>query len=275
VLLPTDRLTPRLCVVMTAFDTDGEPLVSCAEAQHPCAARNDLRRPTYLEADDLLGQMKVIRARRGIREPDGGSAAPARLGSDCQPAALALEQTLGAPLLLRTTRRCTSPDAGSSTTSDASALVREIDDASSRCGPTDGPGFLTVSAPVTLGLARVCPHVPRFSPSTPAAHRPPPRGIASVDIVSARRHRHPQRHRPAGQRLAHRATANDLRASLVASPALPGSARRARGPRKLWQVTICCSTSARRESRRMASFSGGPRGEGRGLTSFRTMRCSH
>src|SRR5262245_58673638 len=73
----------------------------------------------------------------------------------------ALEEDLGSPLILRTTRSATVTDTGRRYYERCVAILRDVEAAQS-LGRTQGKvqGLLTVSAPVTLGLARVSPHLP-------------------------------------------------------------------------------------------------------------------
>src|SRR5438270_11356335 len=105
---------------------------------------------------DLLSQMKVF-----VRVVESGSLTAAARHLRVSAATvsrqlLALEQTLGAPLILRTTRRSTVTDAGRQYYERCLRVAREIDDAQQSVRPE----ALTVSAPVSLGLARVCPPGP-------------------------------------------------------------------------------------------------------------------
>src|SRR5882672_3905148 len=155
------------------------------EAQHPCAACNDLRRPKYLDADGSARSDEGLRARRGIGEPDGGSAAPARLSSDCQPPAL------GARADARSAADPTH-DATFHRHRCGEAVLRAMPPRGPRdrrrpavgAGRQDGPGLLTVSAPVTLGLARVCPHVPALLAKHPGLRIDLRLEDRVVDIVS-------------------------------------------------------------------------------------------
>ena len=134
---------------------------------------------------DLLGQMKVF-----VRVVESGSLTAAARHLRVSAATvsrqlLALEQTLGAPLILRTTRRSTVTDAGRQYYERCLRVVREIDDAqqSVRADKTV-QGVLTVSAPVTLGLARVCPHVPALLAKHPGLRIDLRLEDRVVDIVS-------------------------------------------------------------------------------------------
>src|SRR5258705_1955332 len=97
---------------MTVLDTQPSGPYRAREAQHPFAARNVLPRQAYSTQMDLLGQMKVFVR---VVESRSLTAAARQLRVSAATVSrqlLALEQTLGAPLILRTTRRSTVTDAG-------------------------------------------------------------------------------------------------------------------------------------------------------------------
>ena len=170
---------------MTGLDTQASGPNRAREAQHPFAARNVLRRPAYWAQMDLLGQMKVFVR---IVESRSLTAAARQLRVSAATVSrqlLALEQTLGAPLILRTTRGSTVTDAGRQYYERCLRVVREIDDAqqSVRTNKTV-QGVLTVSAPVTLGLVRVCPHVPALLSRHPGLRIDLRLEDRVVDIVS-------------------------------------------------------------------------------------------
>lgn len=73
----------------------------------------------------------------------------------------ALEAELGAPLLIRTTRRLQLTDAGRRWHERAERLLRDLDDARAAVAPGAGPaGTLVVSASATFATAFVMPRVP-------------------------------------------------------------------------------------------------------------------
>jgi DNA-binding transcriptional LysR family regulator len=78
-----------------------------------------------------------------------------------------LEQELRVPLIRRTTRSMSITPAGRSYYERCLRVLREVDDAQAigRALPTEG--LLTVSAPVTFGLARVVPHLSSFMAAHP------------------------------------------------------------------------------------------------------------
>lgn len=110
---------------------------------------------------DLLEKMATF-----ARIVEAGSLAAAARQLRVSPAAVsrqlaALEAKLGAPLILRTTRRFAVTELGREYYQRCRGILRAIDDAQA-LGRTHGAaqGLLTVSAPVTYGLARISPHVP-------------------------------------------------------------------------------------------------------------------
>jgi DNA-binding transcriptional LysR family regulator len=110
---------------------------------------------------DLLEHMAAF-----VRIVESGSLAAAARQLRLSPAAVSrrlstLEASLGAPLILRTTRSFTVTEAGRHYYQRCLRVLREIDDAQrSVRAHEEVDGLLTVSAPVTFGLALVCPHVP-------------------------------------------------------------------------------------------------------------------
>lgn len=73
----------------------------------------------------------------------------------------ALEKSLGAALLLRTTKNVSITEGGRRYYDRCLRVLREVEAAQSAVHSTDEvAGLLTVSAPVTLGLSRVAPHLP-------------------------------------------------------------------------------------------------------------------
>jgi len=258
---------------MTAFDTDGEPF-GLVRGKHNtlvlrvtiCAARRTWRQM------DLLGQMKVFVA---SWNPGGLTAAARHLrvsAGDCSRQLLALRADARAPLILRTTRRCTVTDAGRQYYERCLRVSRDRRRPAVGAGRQDGPGVLTVSAPVSGpgSCVSACPSLlaqaPRLAHPTSASED------RVVDIVSdgvdiAIR----SGIDPPDRRLAHRATANDLRASPGGVAGLPGSARRARGPRKLWQVSdLLLHLGAPGIAPGWQLFGEGREVKVEGLTSFRT-----
>jgi DNA-binding transcriptional LysR family regulator len=73
----------------------------------------------------------------------------------------ALEESLGSALLLRTTRKVTVTEAGKRYYEHCVRVLREVDAAQSSVRRGRVPeGLLSVTVPVTYGLARVSPHLP-------------------------------------------------------------------------------------------------------------------
>lgn len=107
---------------------------------------------------DALSQMRTF-----TRVVDAGSLSGAARALRLSLAAVsrqvsALETDLGATLLLRTTRRLTVTDAGRRYYAHCLRVLREVEDARASVA-RDGAvrGRLSVTAPVTYGLARVAP----------------------------------------------------------------------------------------------------------------------
>lgn len=119
---------------------------------------------------DTLGQMATF-----VRVVEVGSLSAAARQLRVSVAAVSrqltdLEARVGAVLLLRSTRRLGVTDAGRRYYARCVAILREVDDAQAdaRGDGATARGQLTVSAPVTFGLARVWPHLPALLASHPA-----------------------------------------------------------------------------------------------------------
>jgi DNA-binding transcriptional LysR family regulator len=108
---------------------------------------------------DLLDKMATY-----VRVAEAGSLSAASKQLNLSPAAVsrqiaALEAELGAPLLLRTTRRMVITPAGRRYYERCLRILREVDEAQA-VGRADAlSGLLKVSAPVSFGLACVVPHM--------------------------------------------------------------------------------------------------------------------
>lgn len=80
----------------------------------------------------------------------------------------ALEKLLGSPLLLRSTRSMTVTEGGRRYYEHCLRVLHEVEAAQSSLRPsTTLAGTLTVTAAVTFGLARVCPHLPSLLSAHP------------------------------------------------------------------------------------------------------------
>lgn len=80
----------------------------------------------------------------------------------------ALEEAVGGTLLLRTTRTLTVTDGGRRYYEHCLRILREIEAAQESVRSGHGiAGLLTVTAPVTFGLARVSPHLPTLFQAHP------------------------------------------------------------------------------------------------------------
>jgi DNA-binding transcriptional LysR family regulator len=110
---------------------------------------------------DLLEQMTTF-----VRIVEAGSLAAAARQLRISPAAVsrqlsALEARVGAPLSLRSTRHLAVTDVGREYYGRCLRILREVDDAQSVARAEHGAtGLLSVSAPVTYGLARIAPLLP-------------------------------------------------------------------------------------------------------------------
>ena len=82
----------------------------------------------------------------------------------------ALEDRLGAQLLVRTTRRLTLTEAGSRFLASAEAILAELDEAEAAAtgDTTDARGVLRLSAPVSFGVREVVPALAEFAEQHPA-----------------------------------------------------------------------------------------------------------
>jgi DNA-binding transcriptional LysR family regulator len=120
---------------------------------------------------DLLSQMATF-----VRVVEAGSLSSAARGLRLSLPAVsrqlsALEDELGAPLLLRTTRRLTVTEAGRQYYARCLRILREVEEARGevRAG-REVAGRLTVTAPVTFGLSHVTPHLPALLERHPGLH---------------------------------------------------------------------------------------------------------
>ena len=108
---------------------------------------------------DLLEKMATF-----ARVVDAGSLSAAAKQLRISAAAVSrqiatLEESIGTPLLLRTTRKMTVTDAGRAYYERCVRILRDVERAQS-IGREEGvAGLLTVSAPVSFGLSCVVPHV--------------------------------------------------------------------------------------------------------------------
>src|SRR5258706_10020669 len=110
---------------------------------------------------DLFGQMQTF-----VRVVESGGITAAARQLPRSPAAVsrqlsALEAHLGAQLLSRNTRNATLTDAGRNYYARCLRVAREVEEARHAVrGSAAMDGALIVSAPVSLGLARISPHLP-------------------------------------------------------------------------------------------------------------------
>jgi DNA-binding transcriptional LysR family regulator len=109
---------------------------------------------------DLLDKMSTF-----VRVIEAGSISAAAKQLGLSAAAVSrkistLEEQVRVPLLMRTTRRMTMTEAGQRYYDHCLRILREVEDAQAIGDPGIVQGTLTVSAPVTLGIACVAPHVP-------------------------------------------------------------------------------------------------------------------
>lgn len=110
---------------------------------------------------DLLAQMETFTR---VVEAGNLSSAARALGLSVPAVSRqlrALETSLGAPLLLRTTRSLSVTDGGRRYYERCLRVLREVEAAQESARPgSAAEGVVTVTAPVTLGLARVGPLLP-------------------------------------------------------------------------------------------------------------------
>lgn len=110
---------------------------------------------------DVLGHMTTF-----VRVVDAGSLSAAARSLRLSPAAVsrqiaALEETLGGPLIMRSTRKQTITDGGRRYYEHCVRVLQGVEEAqASLRAETAVAGTLTVTAPVTFGLERVQPHLP-------------------------------------------------------------------------------------------------------------------
>jgi DNA-binding transcriptional LysR family regulator len=107
---------------------------------------------------DLLETMRTF-----VRVVEAGGLSAAARQLHRSPASVsrqlaALEQHAGASLLARNTRTSTLTEAGRAWHELATRILRELEEA--RYARRGVEGGLVVSAPVSLGLAHICPHLP-------------------------------------------------------------------------------------------------------------------
>jgi DNA-binding transcriptional LysR family regulator len=116
---------------------------------------------------DLLAQMTTF-----VRIVDSGSlSAAARRLRRSLPAVSrqlrALEEELGAPLVLRTTRKLTVTDFGRAYYERCARILREVEEAQASGRSSGAEGRLVVSASVTFGTLRVAPTLPALLAAHP------------------------------------------------------------------------------------------------------------
>jgi DNA-binding transcriptional LysR family regulator len=108
---------------------------------------------------DLLGCMRTF-----VRAVEAGSLSGAARTSPLSLAAVsrqvaALERRVGSTLIARSARKQMVTETGHRYYEHCVRVLREVE-ASDACATDGVPGLLTVTVPVTFGLARVSPHVP-------------------------------------------------------------------------------------------------------------------
>jgi DNA-binding transcriptional LysR family regulator len=117
---------------------------------------------------DLLSQMATF-----VRVVEGGSLSAAARASHLSLPAVSrqlrtLEEDLGAPLVLRSTRRLSVTDAGRRWYEHCVRALREVEEGRTAVRATRGArGTLVVSAPVTLASLLVLPRLPRLVKTHP------------------------------------------------------------------------------------------------------------
>jgi DNA-binding transcriptional LysR family regulator len=101
-----------------------------------------------------------------VRAVEAGSLSSAARTSPLSLAAVsrqvaALERRVGSTLIARSARKQMVTETGRRYYEHCLRVLREVEASDACAGASDGiPGLLTVTAPVTLGLARVSPHIP-------------------------------------------------------------------------------------------------------------------
>jgi DNA-binding transcriptional LysR family regulator len=162
--LPGERLTDAV-----RWALDGQDVTASREVPSPM---RELVVVVRIAAGggmmDLLSKMSTF-----VRVIEAGSiAAGARQLGLSAPAVSrqisTLEEQVRTPLLVRTTRRMTLTEAGQRYYDRCLRILREVEDAQAIGDPGIVRGTLTVSAPVTLGIACVAPHVPALLAAHPA-----------------------------------------------------------------------------------------------------------
>lgn len=112
---------------------------------------------------DLLAQMATL-----VRVVELGSLSAAARSLRLSPAAVSrqlrdLERRLGGTLVARTTRRVSVTEIGRAYYEHAVRILREVEEAQANArGSREVRGRLSVSAPVTYGLARIVPRLPQL-----------------------------------------------------------------------------------------------------------------
>lgn len=80
----------------------------------------------------------------------------------------ALEQELGSPLLVRTTRRMALTATGQTFYEGAQRILRDVAEVRARAGgSTEVRGVLVVSAPVSIGISQLVPRIPSLAKAHP------------------------------------------------------------------------------------------------------------
>jgi DNA-binding transcriptional LysR family regulator len=116
---------------------------------------------------DLLDKMATY-----VRVVEAGSLSAAAKQLRISAAAVSrqiatLEEEVETPLLLRSTRRMTVTVAGERYYESCLRILRDVEEAQTTARGAGGTGVLTVSAPVTFGLASVMPHVRALTTTHP------------------------------------------------------------------------------------------------------------
>lgn len=112
---------------------------------------------------DLLDRMTTL-----VRVVDAGSLSKAARHLRLSTAAIsrqlsALEAELGTQLVVRTTRQITTTDAGRVYYQRVIGILEAVEEARASLPDTRAAaGLVRISAPVTFGLARICPFLPRI-----------------------------------------------------------------------------------------------------------------
>jgi DNA-binding transcriptional LysR family regulator len=120
-----------------------------------------------LDATDFMDRFLALRAFCAVATAGGFSAAARQLGVATSSVARlmdALEQTIGSPLLNRSTRSVTLTDAGRDYFARATSILEQLEEADNAAGADSGMarGLLRITAPVTFSSMFLAPLLPEL-----------------------------------------------------------------------------------------------------------------